>query len=131
MNKRIERLALEVAGWVAIVALRGYRIVPGKFADSEDSNGPRVCLCGSILLATGVVKTASLLEEYEGPEIIRMVARRLKISVAQAGSLNNGFEGYPRVRVKGAADLGDIELDKEWYRIGKAFRRQWERRIAA
>lgn len=105
---------------VAEMAMRGIRVKPGTWRD-----GNEVCLCGAVLLATD----AGGVLEGGGEGIIRAVAKKLGITVKQAASLNNGFEGA-RINLGHATAAYDITLekvDRKWYTIGKAFRRRWEK----
>jgi hypothetical protein len=105
------------------MALRGIPVKPHNFHHEG-----HVCLCGAVLAATGMP-----LDGYDfgldGEEIIRRVARRLGITIAQAASLNNGFEGEPITAkvVVGASGLTVKPNDRKWYTIGKTIRRQYQK----
>ena len=125
----------KLATYLGYAMARGIKLEPEHFANSDNSYEKTVCLCGSVLVATGTPFN-DIEYEMTGEEIIQLVAKRLGITVAQAASLNNGFEGVPfrgdkpsqwdPSTVRGA-QLIVKKFDHKWYTIGKAFRRQWEK----
>lgn len=118
---------------IAIAALRGNQIEPGQFARTGyDGVLPKVCLCGSVLAATGI--SVEELENRDGDGVIRAVAKKLGITLKQAASLNNGFEDISKNEVHvvgtnwyGKEDKSPLSkgVDKEWFKIGKNLRKEY------
>jgi len=113
--------------------MRGVKVKPNHFATSL---GNHVCLCGAVLHA--VNGPISGIEQMNGVQIIKAVAKKLGITYDQAISLNNGFEGRPITDLvaRGAEWDEDFErflakrIDKTWYTTGKSLRRQYEKATA-
>ena len=113
--------------YVALSCAKGASLAPGHWSDPHDS---RVCACGAVLHATGT--SLDDINFMDGPQVIRAVARRLKITVRQAASLNNGFEGISfrkiPAHVHGAYDLKPTADDQTWHAVGKSLRRHYNNR---
>src|ERR1700694_4422053 len=100
----------------------GNLVIPGQFIQRYDGLKTRVCLCGSVLRATGFDEDE--IEEMNGEEVIEATAEKLGITLRQAASLNNGFEAVERrdTNVAGTffdEDTGPLKngSDKQWYNI--------------
>lgn len=121
---------------VAKAAVMGCKIKPGTFAevseDYEDVAYKNVCLCGAILVASGVKAREiedGLWNDWSGENIIRAVAKKLGITVKQAASMNNGFESWDDPDVVGAEGLNDIMgrgVDRAWFKVGKELRELYD-----
>lgn len=123
---------------VSISAARGYKIEPGRFGDeyrddTTDTITTRVCMCGSVLAATGM--PVDEIETMGGENILKAVAKRLGITLKQAASLNNGFEDVSKVdskhEIAGVCYSEDENplrkgVDTKWYNIGKELRKEYE-----
>lgn len=115
--------------WAAVKAALqfGASVESGHWLNrSSDGRITRVCACGAVLAALGIPKTTDI---ESGPSVIRAVARKLKITVDQAVSLNNGFEGSSQHEhyAHGAGALGWRVIDRTWFNVGRAIRRYAEK----
>ena len=117
------------------LAIQGLQLEPGRWArtrmDTRFTTDPvRVCACGALLIAAG--KTPDQIRGMTGEQVLRAVAKRRGITLAQAVALNNGFEGMPNYRfdneARGAAIIIPGPLDKTWYAVGKSLRRAWQKK---
>lgn len=120
---------------IAIAAVQGNQVSPGNFAILQtegDIERPHVCLCGAVLVAAGIPFDAIDEGGMRGVQIIRKVAKRLGITVKEAGSLNNGFEdaGKTHKYVVGASNFDKSPLaegvDSHWYNIGAKLRKVYD-----
>lgn len=117
--------------YLAVAALQGNKIEPGSFAvkvdiDDDTEIRGKVCLCGSVLVATGV--DIDTISDLSGEGIIRAVAKKLGITLKQAASLNNGFEAIEVNDSTAGAyfeygkDPLEKGVDKQWFKIGTQLR---------
>lgn len=129
---KVVKSELKLYQAIAGASIAGCVIQPGRFIEREyDGATTRVCLCGSVLRATGF--SESEIEVMDGEDIIKNTAKKLGITLKQAASLNNGFEDYDSdtVSVAGAfffpvngKEVNPLRkgTDKHWFEIGKKLR---------
>jgi len=93
----------------------GWIVEPNRFDGKKE-----VCICGAIAFAENLPN---------GKGLLRAISKKYGITVAQAASLSDGFEGYKFA-------VGDRDgdeypthyaLDKTWYRIGRKWRARADR----
>lgn len=118
---KIQRLEKRIAVAVARARALGVQLVVrnayGVDYEKETGwtpvgSGNAVCICGAIALAEN---------PSDGRGILTAIAKKYGITIDQAASLSDGFEGNNPWEQ--AAD----ERDKDWYRIGRKWRNRADR----
>lgn len=101
---------------VTYTAKAGWTAIPGQDAE--------VCICGAIALAEN---------PPDGRGLLQAIAKKYRMTVGQAASLSDGFEGRALyVDRRGYASGGiwypkKYRQDITWYRIGKKWRAKADR----
>lgn len=127
MNPKIRKLEARIEDAVGRARALGYKLVAqgswgvkhGDFGWVPEKGEPEVCICGAIALAEN---------PKNGAGILRAIAKKYGITVAQAASLSDGFENLREG--SGDPDAGypkKYEHDSVWYRIGKKWRERADR----
>ena len=129
---KIQKLQKRIAAAVARARALGAELVAqgswgaeydpkaGWIVEPNYANKKEVCICGAIAFAENLPN---------GKGLLRAISKKYGITVAQAASLSDGFEGYTE-----AEEFRDEDeypkhyaMDKTWYRIGRKWRARADR----
>jgi hypothetical protein len=123
MTPTVARRAFEQAIWT--MAFRGLQVQPNYWG-IDIATPSSVCLCGALLAATGAsLQRGDGLDI--GTKILAAVAAHFGITLGQAAALNNGFEGLAFTARHTHGALGVVPAKaRQWYDLGKAFRKRWQ-----
>lgn len=133
MNQRMRRLESRISWAVArarelgaeLVAQQDWGVSYGKRTGwVSDNAAPQVCICGAIALAENPA---------DGRGLLAAIAKKYDITIVQAASLSDGFEGFQLI--SGTKTRKDehgwypsrYKQDPTWYRIGRKWRSRADR----